>query len=109
MILTDANRDRFIRCFISKMVIYANGVEPSYEDYLEIDKILEKSAAHDYRIVDTIAAFIHSPLFRERLVRLQARVLSMKYHSLRLLTCSLRDESPGVAGLVAALFLGARH
>jgi len=27
----------------------------------------------------------------------------MKHHAMRLLTCSLRDESPGVAGLVVKL------
>jgi alkylation response protein AidB-like acyl-CoA dehydrogenase len=44
-----------------------------------------------------------SPLFRERLVKLQARVVAAKYHALRLLTCRLRGESPGVAGLVVKL------
>ena len=34
-------------------------------DYTEIDRILTKSAENDYRIVDTIAAVIDSPLFRE--------------------------------------------
>ena len=60
---TDASRDRFVRCFITKLLTYANGTEP--EDYTEIEKILEKSAANDYRIVDTIAAVVDSPLFRE--------------------------------------------
>ena len=27
----------------------------------------------------------------------------MKHHGMRMLTCSLRDESPGVAGLIAKL------
>lgn len=59
----DATRDRFVRCFIAKLLTYANGVEP--DDYSEIDAILKKSAANDYRIVDTIAAVVDSPLFRE--------------------------------------------
>ena len=46
---------------------------------------------------------IDSPVFRDRLLRLQARVLSMKYHSLRMLTCNLKGESTGVAGLVTKL------
>ncbi|MBW2270961.1 MAG: acyl-CoA dehydrogenase family protein [Deltaproteobacteria bacterium] len=46
---------------------------------------------------------IDDPLFRDRLLRLQARVLSMKAHSMRMLTCQLRSESPGVAGLVVKL------
>ncbi|MGI9467520.1 MAG: DUF1585 domain-containing protein, partial [Rubripirellula sp.] len=60
---TNANRDRFVRCFITKLLTYANGEEP--DDYSEIEKIVAKSADHDYRIVATIAAVIDSPLFRE--------------------------------------------
>lgn len=64
LILTDANRDRFVRCFITKLLTYANGEDPSSTDFLEIDNILTKSAENDYRIVDTIAAVVDSPLFR---------------------------------------------
>ncbi len=48
-------------------------------------------------------AAMASPVYRDRLMKLQARVLSMKYHAMRMLTCSLKEESPGVAGLVAKL------
>jgi len=58
-----ANRDRFVRCFIAKLLTYANGVEP--DDYWELEKILAKSAENDYRIIETIAAVVDSPLFRE--------------------------------------------
>jgi alkylation response protein AidB-like acyl-CoA dehydrogenase len=44
-----------------------------------------------------------SPVYRDRLMRLQARTLTMKYHGMRLLTCSLKGESPGVAGLIVKL------
>jgi alkylation response protein AidB-like acyl-CoA dehydrogenase len=44
-----------------------------------------------------------SPIFRDRLMRLQARALSMKHHGMRMLTCSLKGESSGVAGLVTKL------
>jgi alkylation response protein AidB-like acyl-CoA dehydrogenase len=44
-----------------------------------------------------------SPVYRDRLMRLQARALAMKTHGMRLLTCSLKDESPGVAGLIVKL------
>ena len=46
---------------------------------------------------------IASPVYRDRLMQLQARMLSMKYHALRMLTCALKEEPPGVAGLVAKL------
>jgi hypothetical protein len=59
---TDANRDGFVRCFITKLLTYANGAEPT--DALQVEQIVAKSAAHQYRIVDTIAAVIDSPLFR---------------------------------------------
>ena len=58
-------RDRFVRCFITKLLTYANGVEPGETDFAVIDKILAKSAENDYRIVETISAVIDSPLFRE--------------------------------------------
>ena len=49
------------------------------------------------------ARAIDSPVLRDRLARLAASVLAMKYHALRLLTCQLRGESPGVAGLIVKL------
>ena len=64
-IIGGARRDRFVRSFITKLLTYANGVEPGARDFAEIDKILTKSAENDYRIVDTISAVIDSPLFRE--------------------------------------------
>lgn len=63
-ILTDANRDRFVRCFIKKLLTYANGAEPGKTDFAELDRILAKSAECEYRIVDTIAAVADSRLFR---------------------------------------------
>lgn len=58
-----ANRDRFVRCFVVKLLMYANGAEPT--DYTEVDHIVSVSAAHGYRLIDTIAAVVNSPLFRE--------------------------------------------
>ena len=48
-------------------------------------------------------AAMSNPVFRDRLMQLQARVLTMKHHGMRMLTCSLKDASPGVAGLVTKL------
>ena len=44
-----------------------------------------------------------SPIYRDRLMKLQARALSMKHHGMRMLTCGVKGESPGVAGLVVKL------
>jgi alkylation response protein AidB-like acyl-CoA dehydrogenase len=46
---------------------------------------------------------IDDPLLRDRLARLQARILAMRCHSLRMLTARLRGESAGVAALVTKL------
>ena len=44
---------------------------------------------------------IDDPVLRDRLLRLEARVLAAKYHSLRMLTCSLKHEAPGALGTLA--------
>jgi len=46
---------------------------------------------------------MHSAILRDRLLRLQARVLAMKYHDLRMLTARTRGQWPGVAALVTKL------
>jgi len=58
--------------------------------------LMQAETANGVRAID-------SPLLRDRLARLEASVLAMKYHALRLLTCELRGESPGVAGLIVKL------
>ncbi|NND99295.1 MAG: DUF1588 domain-containing protein [Pirellulaceae bacterium] len=58
-----ANQEQFVRCFIKKLLIYANGVEP--DDAAQVEKLVAESAEHEFRIVDTIAAVVASPLFCE--------------------------------------------
>ena len=65
ILASDVNQDRIVRCFVTKLLTYANGVEPDETDFADIDRIIEVSAQHDHRIVETIAAVIDSPLFRE--------------------------------------------
>jgi alkylation response protein AidB-like acyl-CoA dehydrogenase len=43
------------------------------------------------------------PVYRDRLLRLQGRVMAMEYHGLRLLTASLKGEEPGIARLIVKL------
>lgn len=54
---------------------------------------------------ETVGAerLIDNPIFRDRLMQLQARVFSMKFNGLRLLTAAQTGESPGLAGLVVKL------
>ena len=63
---------------------------------LRLTRLMEKET------VNGVSA-IENPVYRDRLMRLQARVLTMKHHGMRMLTCNLRGESPGVAGLVTKL------
>ena len=46
---------------------------------------------------------IDNPVLRDRLMRLQARVMAMKFNGLRLITSQLAGEQPGLAGLVVKL------
>jgi alkylation response protein AidB-like acyl-CoA dehydrogenase len=43
------------------------------------------------------------PVWRDRLLKLQARVMAMEYHGLRLLTASLKREDAGIARLIVKL------
>jgi alkylation response protein AidB-like acyl-CoA dehydrogenase len=49
------------------------------------------------------ARLIDDPALADRLMRLQARVLAMKFNGLRVLTSQIAGESPGLAGLVVKL------
>jgi alkylation response protein AidB-like acyl-CoA dehydrogenase len=44
-----------------------------------------------------------NPVLRDRLLKLQARVIAAEYHGLRLLTSSIKGEDPGVARLIVKL------
>jgi alkylation response protein AidB-like acyl-CoA dehydrogenase len=44
-----------------------------------------------------------NPVWRDRLLKLQARVMAMEYHGLRLLTAGLKGEDPGIARLIVKL------
>jgi alkylation response protein AidB-like acyl-CoA dehydrogenase len=46
---------------------------------------------------------IDNPVFRDRLMQLQARVFAMKFNGLRLLSSAISGEPAGVAGLVVKL------
>jgi alkylation response protein AidB-like acyl-CoA dehydrogenase len=46
---------------------------------------------------------IDQPVLRDRLLRLQSRVIAMKYHGMRMLTARLAGKNPGAAALVTKL------
>jgi alkylation response protein AidB-like acyl-CoA dehydrogenase len=62
---------------------------------LALIKLMQAESANGVRAMD-------SPLWRDRLLRLQARTLALKYHSMRMLTLRVRGEKSG-AGLVTKL------
>jgi alkylation response protein AidB-like acyl-CoA dehydrogenase len=63
---------------------------------IRCQRLMEREQSNGARAID-------SPLLRDRLARLQARVLTQKYHGLRMLTARVKGEPPGVAGLVTKL------
>lgn len=61
-----------------------------------IVKLMETETLGGHRVMD-------NPVFRDRLIRLQAEVHAMKMHGMRLMTMSLKGESKGLAGLIVKL------
>ncbi|PJK30808.1 acyl-CoA dehydrogenase family protein [Minwuia thermotolerans] len=61
-----------------------------------IIRLMETETVDGYRVMD-------NPVFRDRLIRLQAEVHAMKFHGLRLMTMTQRGESKGLAGLIVKL------
>jgi alkylation response protein AidB-like acyl-CoA dehydrogenase len=59
-------------------------------------KLMQREASNGVRAMD-------SPVLRDRLLRLEGRVLAMKYHGMRMLTARLNGTHPGVAALVTKL------
>ena len=48
-------------------------------------------------------ALIANPMFRDRLMQLQGRILAMKFNGLRLITAQLTQEPVGIAALIVKL------
>ncbi|HEY8155306.1 MAG TPA: acyl-CoA dehydrogenase family protein [Myxococcota bacterium] len=59
-------------------------------------KLMQRETSNGVRAID-------SPVLRDRLGRLEGRVLAMKYHGMRMLTARLAGKHPGVAALVTKL------
>jgi len=59
-------------------------------------EVMKTEMVDGQRVVD-------NPIFRDRLMQLQAGVLAMKFNGLRLLTAAANGEGAGIAGLVVKL------
>tara|TARA_R110000824_G_scaffold390760_2_gene587389 strand:+ start:55594 stop:56787 length:1194 start_codon:yes stop_codon:yes gene_type:complete len=62
----------------------------------EIIDLMHQETMDGERLID-------NPLFRDRLVQLQSRVLAMQFHGLRLLTSATKGEDAGLARLIVKL------
>jgi alkylation response protein AidB-like acyl-CoA dehydrogenase len=70
-----------------------NATEARFNSLVEV---MKTETVGGERIVD-------NPIFRDRLMALQARVFAMKFNGLRLLTASQTGEGAGLAGLIVKL------
>ncbi|THD78516.1 MAG: acyl-CoA dehydrogenase [Phenylobacterium sp.] len=70
-----------------------NATEARFETLVQL---MKTETVDGQKIVD-------NPVFRDRLMQLQARVLAMKFNGLRLLTSAQTGEPAGLAGLVVKL------
>jgi alkylation response protein AidB-like acyl-CoA dehydrogenase len=61
-----------------------------------ITEIMKTETVDGQRIID-------NPLFRDRLMQLQGRVLAMKFNGLRLLTAGITGEPAGLAAMIVKL------
>ncbi len=63
---------------------------------LEVAELMKQESIGGERLID-------NPIFRDRLVALQARVYAMQANGMRIMTSRLKKESPGIAGLIVKL------
>ena len=63
---------------------------------LAIAELMNKETIDGQRLID-------NPVFRDRLVALQARVYAMQANGLRVMSSRIKGESPGMAGLIIKL------
>ena len=63
---------------------------------LSIIELMKSETIDGERLID-------SPIFRDRLIKLQAEVYAMQANGMRVTTASLKGESPGMAGLIIKL------
>jgi alkylation response protein AidB-like acyl-CoA dehydrogenase len=82
---------------------------------LKHERALIGSASMSRRVFDGVALLaqftnvrgrpaIKDPIIRDRIARLEAKLLASEYHGYRQLTMSARGEEPGMAGLVMKLY-----
>ena len=68
----------------------------AHERLVAIAELMQQETVDGQRLID-------NPIFRDRLVKLQARVYAMRANGLRVTTSRLKGEGAGLAGLVVKL------
>jgi len=63
---------------------------------IEVAELMKRESISGERLID-------NPIFRDRLVALQARVYAMQANGMRIMTSRLKKESAGIAGLIVKL------
>ncbi len=65
-IITDKMKQKFVRCFAEKLLIYATGRGLEYYDECAVDEIIEYARARDFRFSAFVIAVTESEPFRKR-------------------------------------------
>lgn len=63
---------------------------------VEVAEVMKRESINGERLID-------NPIFRDRLIELQARVYAMQANGMRIMTSRLKKESAGIAGLIVKL------
>ena len=63
---------------------------------IEVAELMQRESVNGERLID-------NPIFRDRLIALQARVYAMQANGMRIMTSRLNKQNPGIAGLIVKL------
>jgi len=58
--------EQFARTFVEKLATYSLRRAMTFEDHDELESIVKDARAADYRVKDTLEAFVLSDLFQKR-------------------------------------------
>ncbi len=65
-ILTNQQKDKFVRCLTQKMLTYALGRGLRYEDQCAVNDIVKRLQENEYRISELVLGIVQSAPFRQR-------------------------------------------
>jgi len=71
-VLLKTKKERFVRCFVEKLLTYALGRGLEYYDRCAVDKIVAAAKTADYRFSAVVEAIVESEPFQKRATRAKA-------------------------------------